>query len=69
MISVTAKRQSRRIDRFHGSHRVTFDTRDLNQATDRIARQSKIVFHPDFRCVFDLRRCPAEHLRETPGGH
>ena len=55
MLAVSVEdRESRGIDRFRGSHGVSFDAGYLDEPCDRIAGEAQVVFHSDFGCVFDL---------------
>ena len=69
MLTSSAEGESGRVDRFYDPHRVALDAGDQDQAANRIARQAKVVFHPDFGGVLDLPGGPPQDFGQPGGGH
>ena len=69
MITVTAPRETSGIDRFQGTHCVTFYTWNLHQSTYRITGQAKIMFHTDFCSICNLTWCTIHHCGQSSCCH
>ena len=69
MGAFTLQGQALCIDCFDGSHGITFNTRNLDQPTDRIAGQAQVVFHTDFSCIFDLAHGSAKSSCQAARSH
>src|SRR4051812_2163539 len=67
--AVAAQRHARDVDGFGRADRISFNAGDLHEAADRIAGESEVVLHGDFRRVLDLAHRTAEHRGERRGRH
>src|SRR5262249_14932282 len=65
--AVATHREPRRIDRLDGTHRISFDARDLHETRDRVAREPQVVLHADLRGILNLSWC-AVQCSDEPGG-
>lgn len=65
--AVAAEGETGRIDGLHAADSVSLYTGNLHQAADRVARESEVVLHADFRGVFHLGWRTSEHLCQPCG--
>ena len=67
-----AAQQAGQVEGVHGalgSHGVALDTRDLDKAADRVARQAEVVLHGDLGGVFRLLDAQTHQSAQCGCGH
>jgi len=68
-MAVARKSQLGGSDSLGSSQGIPLNARDLHQSSNRVARQPKVVLHPDLRRVLHLGWSSAHHSGEASRGH